>query len=267
MTASTLFDTPSGNSVVVALDHGLTLGAPDQFENPAETLDRVLAGNPDAVLVGPHFARQYSDTLGRAGVEVVLTADVVTWSTRPGRDDGSDIWTPAFDAAFLREFDPAGVKTVLVFGRDDAATFRRNVAYIGRLAEQLRGTGVPLVVEPVMWGERVPGELESNPEYVADALRMGWEYGADILKAPYTGDPETFGEIVDNTPVPVMVLGGPRTGTTYSLLEAVEGAIDAGARGLMIGRGIWQSENPARTVDALDRIVHEGAAAAEVWDR
>ncbi|PSP82280.1 fructose-1,6-bisphosphate aldolase [Halobacteriales archaeon QS_1_68_17] len=266
MTAHQLLDTPSGNSVVVALDHGLSLGAPDGFADPVETLDRVLDGGPDAVLVGPHFARHYRDRLRQADVDVALTADVVTWSTRPGRDDGTDLWTPAFDTEFMRELDPVGIKAVLVFGRDDTETFRRNVEYIGRLAEQLRDTGVPLIVEPVMWGERVPDQLETDPEYVADALRMGWEFGADVLKSPYTGSVDSFEEIVSNAPVPVMILGGPASGTTRSMLESVEGAMDAGARGLMIGRTIWKSDDPARTVAALNDIVHRGASVAEVWE-
>lgn len=263
---SQLLDTPSGNAVVVALDHGLGLGSPEGFDAPEETLDRVLKGDPDGVLVGPHFARHYRDRLRAADVDVVLTADVVTWSTSPGRDHGEDLWTPAFDPDFLRELDPVGVKTVLVFGRDDADTFRRNVEYIGELAERLRGTDIPLVVEPVMWGERIPDQLETDPEYVADALRMGWELGADILKAPYTGSVDSFEPIVSNAPVPVMILGGPASGTTRAMLESVEGAMDAGARGLMIGRTIWKSDDPARTVAALTQIVHEGASVSEVWD-
>lgn len=261
-----LLDTPSGNAVVVALDHGLSLGAPAGFEDPVATLDSVLAGEPDAVLVGPHFARQYEDRLAQAGVDVVVTADVVTWSTNPGRDDGEDLWTPAFDAEFLRELDPAGVKTVLVFGRDDNETFRRNVEYVGRLADELRGTGVPLVVEPTMWGGRIPDELETDAGYVADGLRMGWELGADILKAPYTGTVDSFEPIVSNSPVPVMILGGPASGTTREMLASVRGAVDAGASGLMIGRSIWKSDDPSRTVSALSRIVHEGASVDDVWD-
>lgn len=266
MSAHQLLDTPSGNAVVVALDHGLGLGAEDGFENPAATLDRVLAGEPDGVLVGPHFARRHSDRLARADVDLVLTADVVTWSTSPGRDDGTDIWTPAFDVELLSDLDPAGVKVVLVFGRDDAETFRRNVEYVGELAEELRGTDIPLVVEPVMWGNRVPDQLETDPEYVADALRMGWEFGADILKAPYTGSIDSFEEIVANAPVPVMILGGPASGSTRDMLASVEGAMDSGARGLMIGRTIWKADDPARTVEALNRIVHEGRSVEDVWD-
>lgn len=266
MSAHKLLDTPSGNAVVVALDHGLGLGASEGFENPAVTLDRVLEGDPDGVLVGPHFARRYSDRLDRSDVHVILTADVVTWSTSPGRDHDQDIWTPAFDAEHLLDLDPAGVKVVLVFGRDDTETFRRNVEYVAALAEELRGTDVPLVVEPVLWGNRIPDQLETEAGYVADALRMGWEYGADILKAPYTGDVGSFEEIVANAPVPVMILGGPATGSTRDMLESVEGAMEAGARGLMIGRTIWKSDNPERTVAALDEIVHDGRRVADVWD-
>jgi hypothetical protein len=33
----------------------------------------------------------------------------------------------------------------------------------------------------------------------------------------------------------------------------------------MIGRTIWKSEDPSRTVEALMKIVHEGASVEEVW--
>jgi len=266
MTTPQFLDTPSGNAVFVALDHGLSLGSPAGFETPEATLDEVLEGDPDGVLVGPHFARHYRGRLREADTDVVLTADVVTWSTSPGREHGEDVWTPAFDPEFLRELDPAGVKAVLVFGRDDVETFRRNLESIPELAEDLRETGIPLVVEPVMWGERIPDQLETDPEYVVDALRMGWELGADVLKAPYTGSVDSFEPIVSNAPVPVMILGGPASGTTREMLESVAGAMDAGARGLMIGRTVWKSDDPSRTIDALTEIVHEGASVSDAWN-
>jgi len=267
MSVHKLLETPSGNAVVVALDHGLSLGAPDGSKNPVETLDRVLEGGPDAVLVGPHFARRYSDRLDRADVDVVLTADVVTWSTSPGHDDGEDLWTPAFDVELLGN----STRSVSRSSSSSAATTTRRSAGTSNTstetAEDLRGTDIPLVVEPVMWGNRIPDQLETDAEYVADALRMGWEFSADIpQRRPYTGDVDSFEEIVTNAPVPVMILGGEATGTTRGMLESVEGAMDAGARGLMIGRTIWKSDDPARTVDALTDIVHDGATVNDVWD-
>lgn len=262
-----LLDTASGNAVVVALDHGLSLGAVEGFTDPEATLRDVLSADPDGVLVGPHFARRFSETLNGHDVDVIVTGDIVTDSTRPGYDDRTEVWEPAFDADLLLDLDPAGVKVVLVFGRDDKETFRRNVAHVPALAEELRGTDIPLVVEPVMWGTRIDGRFETDPEYVSRACRMAWEYGADVLKAPYTGDPETFGPIVDHAPVPAMILGGPASGTTRAMLADVAGAMNAGARGVMIGRSVWKSEDTCETVSALNRIVHDGASVAEVWDR
>lgn len=257
---------PQSRNVVVALDHGLSLGSVEGFTDPEATLRDVLEADPDGVLIGPHFARRFSGVLDEYGVNIVVTGDIVTNSTRPGYDDGVDMWEPAFDTDLLLEFDPDGVKVVLVFGRDDEETFRRNLGHIPALAEELRGTGVPLVVEPVMWGERIDERFETDPEYVAKACRMAWEFGADVLKAPYTGDRETFEPIVENAPVPLMILGGPASGTTRSMLSNVAGAMNAGARGVMIGRSIWKSEDTGETIDALNRIVHDGASVDDVWD-
>lgn len=63
-----------------------------------------------------------------------------------------------------------------------------------------------------------------------------------------------------------MILGGPAGGSTREMLASVEEATDADARGLMIGRRIWKSDDPARTVSALTGIVHDGRSVADVWD-
>lgn len=261
-----LFETASGNAVVVALDHGLGMGAVDGFENPEATLDAVLAGDPDGVLVGPAFARHYGDRIAEASVETLVTADVVTFSTRPGHDEGMDIWTRPFDVEELLAADPVGVKAVLVFGREDRRLFERNIDAIGELARELRGTGVPLIVEPVQWGSRVPDELATDHGYVADACRIAWEVGADVLKAPYTGEPERYADLVDNSPVPVTVLGGPASGSTRAMLGDIREAVDAGARGPVIGRSVWQSDDPAAVTRALGEIVRDGASVDEAWE-
>lgn len=261
-----LFDTDSGNAVVIALDHGLGMGAVEGFEDPDATLEAVLSGDPDGVLVGPAFARHYGDRIEDADVETLVTADVVTFSTRPGHDEGMDIWTQSFDVEELLALDPVGVKAVLVFGRDDRRLFERNIEAIGDLAAQLRGTGVPLIVEPVQWGRRVPDDLATDHDYVADACRIAWEVGADVLKAPYTGDPGRYADLVEHSPVPVTVLGGPASGSTEAMLGDIREAVDAGARGPVIGRSVWQTDDPAAVTRALGEIVHEGASVDAAWE-
>ncbi len=261
-----LFETESGNAVVIALDHGLGMGALEGFEDAGATLDAVLAGDPDGVLVGPHFARRYAERFDESDADLLVTGDVVTFSTRPGHDEGMDIWTQPFDVDELLELDPVGVKVVLVFGREDRDLFQRNIEAVADLAEKLRGTGVPLIVEPVQWGKRVPDALATDPDYAADACRMAWEIGADILKAPYTGDPDSFADLVEASPVPVTILGGPASGSTRAMLGDVASAVDCGARGPIIGRSVWQTPDPEPVVEALNGVVHEGKSVDKVWD-
>lgn len=261
-----LFETPSGNAVVVALDHGLSLGAVEGFKNPETTLQAVLDGQPDGVLVSAHFARHFGDVIADAGTDLLITIDCVTFSTKPGMDDGADIWTSILDRDLLYDLDPAGVKVVLVFGREDRDLFQRNISFVTEMAAELRGSSIPLIIEPVMWGRGIPEPRETDPEYVERASRMAWEYGADVLKVPYTGSPSSFEPVAANAPVPVMILGGPSGGGVRSTLEAVHGAVSAGARGLVIGRRIWQTEDPTAVITAMNGIVHEDKTVAEVWD-
>lgn len=123
----------------------------------------------------------------------------------------------------------------------------------------------PHIVETVTWGNEIPSRFETDPKYMANAARIRWELGADILKVPYTGGVESFKPIVDTAPVPFVILGGPSTRSVRALLDDVSGVMDAGARGLIVGRSIWQTEDPAAVVSALREIVHEEAAVDAVW--
>ena len=63
--------------------------------------------------------------------------------------------------------------------------------------------------------------------------------------------------------VPVLIAGGPPAKTQREVLEMVHGAMSAGAKGLMMGRKIWQSPNPPATASALMAIVRNGASVDE----
>jgi fructose-bisphosphate aldolase, class I len=70
--------------------------------------------------------------------------------------------------------------------------------------------------------------------------------------------------VVESATVPLLVLGGERMGDDRSVLELVHGATTAGAAGIVMGRNIWQSSDPARMVRALRAIIHDGASVADV---
>jgi DhnA family fructose-bisphosphate aldolase class Ia len=255
----------SGRAVIVAMDHSVGLGAVDGFEAPGETLRSVLDGRPDGILAGPHLIRHNEHLLADTGVDPLVSVDFAASSTVPGEDDGMEIQGRLFGVDTVVPKDPVAVKTLLVFGRRDGQLYTENKRYVAETCAQFRDRGIPVIVEPTFWGDLIPAARENEPELVADASRIAWELGADAVKCPYTGDPDTFGVMVERAPVPVLVLGGPATGDTPEVLREAQEAVEAGARGIVYGRKIWRSDDPAAVVSALNGIVHRGRSVAEVW--
>ena len=104
---------------------------------------------------------------------------------------------------------------------------------------------------------------EYDVKNVKHAARVGAELGSDIVKVPYTGSVETFAEVVNGCPVPVVIAGGPKMDSDEDIFKMVEGALKAGAAGLSIGRNAFQHQNPERMIQALCKMVHEGAGIEE----
>jgi DhnA family fructose-bisphosphate aldolase class Ia len=105
-------------------------------------------------------------------------------------------------------------------------------------------------------------EDEGDVAVVKHAARVGAELGADIIKCPYTGSAESFKEVVDGCPVPVVIAGGSKL-TDEETLKMIEGAMKAGAAGISMGRNAFQHESPSRFVKAAVAMVHEGASVED----
>lgn len=247
-----------GRSVVVAIDHGLHWGAYEGMEDPTATLDLVLGAEPDGVLASPPFLRRYRDRIADHGVDAIATLDMLYDSTLPGDQENAEIHSQVFSGDEAAEVADAA-KVALVFGREDPGVLQRNAEFVASAATECRDAGIPLVVEPTLWGARADDEFD--PEYLAHANRLAFELGADVLKSPYP--PERFEDIVDHAPQPVYIAGGPAADSDRAVLEMVHDACGAGALGVMFGRNIWQRDDPAAIVDALSAIVHEDATIDE----
>jgi len=63
--------------------------------------------------------------------------------------------------------------------------------------------------------------------------------------------------------VPVVIAGGPKTETDMEFLQMIEGAMQAGARGVAIGRNVFQHEDPVKMTMAIAAIVNKGKKAKE----
>jgi fructose-bisphosphate aldolase / 2-amino-3,7-dideoxy-D-threo-hept-6-ulosonate synthase len=135
----------------------------------------------------------------------------------------------------------------------------QDLGHVARLCDEW---GMPLIAMMYPRGAKVTSE--HDVEYVKHAARIGAELGADIVKTNYTGDIDSFREVVKGCPVPVVIAGGPRMETERELLEMVYDSIQAGGRGVAIGRNVFQSNDPTLLVSNISKIVHKGYTVDEV---
>jgi DhnA family fructose-bisphosphate aldolase class Ia len=119
---------------------------------------------------------------------------------------------------------------------------------------------MPLLVETVPGGFEAGPEMRT-PEKIAAAARIGVEMGADFIKTFFTT--ERFDVVTHNVPVPIVILGGEKAASERDLLESVKKAMDAGAKGVAIGRNIWQHAHPDRITAAIAAIVHGNATVEQ----
>jgi fructose-bisphosphate aldolase/2-amino-3,7-dideoxy-D-threo-hept-6-ulosonate synthase len=104
---------------------------------------------------------------------------------------------------------------------------------------------------------------EHAVEFVAHAARIGAELGADIIKTNYTGSIESFKQVTESCPAPVVIAGGPKCKSSQEVLQTTFDALKAGAAGLSIGRNVFQCDSPTAIAKALAAIVHENATVEQ----
>lgn len=107
-----------------------------------------------------------------------------------------------------------------------------------------------------------PYELEA----VKLGARAAAEIGADIIKTYYTGSKDGFFQVTDGCPIPVVILGGEKKGSTRDLFSMIEESLAAGGAGVAMGRNVWGYKKPELMVQAIRGLIHEGWSVDETLD-
>ncbi|NPB06172.1 MAG: class I fructose-bisphosphate aldolase family protein [Aquificae bacterium] len=242
----------TGRTIIVPMDHGVSSGPIEGIVNVKEAVDKVARGGANAVVLHKGMVRAGHRKSGRdIGLIVHLSAST-DWS--PRKNDKVLVCT-------VEEALRLGADAVSVHVNIGAEGEREMLRDLGAVAKACEEWQVPLLA--MVYGRGPKIENQYDPKVVAHCARVGAELGADIVKVPYTGDPESFRRAVEGSPVPVVIAGGPKMKSEREVLEMVYGAIQAGAAGLSIGRNVFQARDPERMVRAMALIVHEGKSVEE----
>lgn len=126
---------------------------------------------------------------------------------------------------------------------------------LGMVADECNEWNIPLIAMMYPRGENIKNPHEAS--VVSHAARIGAEAGADIVKTVYTGDVNSFKEVIKSCPVPVVIAGGPKSNTDTEILQMCKDAMKAGAIGVTFGRNIFQHPKPNEIIKALHSIIFE----------
>ena len=237
----------TGKTIIVPMDHGVSSGPMEGIVDIRACVDDVAEGGANAVVLHKGMVKAGHRGKGKdIGLIVHLSAST-DWA--PTKNE--KVLVCSVEEAIKLGAD--GVSIHVNVGADMEREMLRDFGFVSRVCEEW---GMPLLA--MVYG-RGKDMNQYDPKVVAHCARLGAELGADIVKVPYTGDVESFSYVVAGCPIPVVIAGGPKMKTEREVLEMVYGAIQAGAKGLSIGRNVFQAKNRVKMVRALYKIVHEGA--------
>jgi putative autoinducer-2 (AI-2) aldolase len=242
-----IFRPESGRTVMLAIDHGY-------FQGPTTGLERV---DLDIVPITP-----YADAL-------MLTRGMLR-STIPADHQGGIVMRASGGPSILKELSDERTAVDM----EDAA--RMNVhavavqVFVGGEHETQSVENMTRLVDagyrygvPVLGVTAVGKELTRDARYLGLATRICAELGAQVVKTYYCD--EGFDRVTAGCPVPIVMAGGKKL-AERDALEMAYRAIEEGAAGVDMGRNIFQSESPAAMIQAVARVVHDGAPPSEAHD-
>lgn len=248
---------PDGKSLIFAFDHGVEHGPgdfPGETVNPRKILEKVV-GEVDAVMMLPGMASLTSEVwVGKVPLIVKVTSKT---SLRP--EDARLLQSPFGWVEDAVALGAEAVAATVYWGSQYEHEMLKQWFSVKRAAEVY---GLPCLQLSYPRGPAIKNMYDV--EVVRYGVRAAIESGADLIKTYYTGSTETFRRVVEVAAgVPVLMSGGAKAETLLDFLRVVKSVMDAGAQGVVVGRNIFQHENPRGAARAIAAVVHEGLEPEE----
>lgn len=235
----------TGRTVIAPMDHGVSNGPMKGIIDIDKTVESISQGGADAILMHKGIVEQGHRGYGKdIGLIVHLSA-----STSLAPNPNNKVIVTSVEKAIQLGADAVSVHVNL-----GSETESEMLQELGEISETCSYWGIPLLAMMYPRGQKV--ENEHDVELVKHAARVGSELGVDIVKTNYTGDPDSFKEVVEGALVPVVIAGGPKVDTDEELLQMVKESIEVGGAGVAFGRNLFQAENPGKITKAISEVVH-----------
>ena len=233
-----IFNARSGNTVMLAVDHGY-------FQGPTTGLERI---DIDILPLVP-----YADTLMLTrGILRSLVPPSMTTPIVLRVSGGSSILKELSNeeiAVGIEESIRLNVCAMAVQVFVGAEYEKQSIINMTRLVDMGNRYGIPTLAVTA-----VGKDMARDARYFRLATRLCAELGAHYIKTYYIE--EDFETVTSCCPVPIVIAGGKKI-PELDALKMASNAIQQGANGVDMGRNIFQSESPTSMIQAVAAVVHE----------
>ncbi len=249
-----IIDQADGRSYIVAADHAFLMGPAGGTYNLSKTLDQVMKGAPDGILISKGRARMLAGLFeGPGAPAMIIRGDWVS---------GPRLLSAELPLGLMDKFLAATAGEALSLGAEAVMVYflasytpdfeHRCYAQAAAAVRRCEAAGLPLIIEPLPGNPFV--EDEEKNRVIIEAAHILESLGASALKVPYIND-EGLQRLVESVSIPVWVLGGNKE-EAETVYRRVAGFLSLGARGIVFGRNVIQADRPDEISRNLRKIVH-----------
>ncbi len=243
-----MFNPKSGNTVMLAFDHGYFMG-------PTEGLERIdlvippLMPYVDVLMCTKNIMRTCipPETTKAKCLRATHDTSVLFDDLSVGGGISCDV-----ENALRMNADCVAIQTFI-----GTAGEARSLDLLCRTSDEATRYGLP-----TLGVVAVGKEMARTERFFLLATRMLAENGANIVKSYYC---EGFEHVAAACPVPIVIAGGKKL-PELDALEMAYRAINEGAHGVDMGRNIFQSDCPTGMAKAIGMVVHEGYTAKQAYE-
>lgn len=245
---SRIIDPEKGKTFIVPLDDGLLDGPFGGLHNMDRLMQDIIRAKPNAIL-GFRYIYNYVDLLKKVNIGII---ENLTASSSLGDYNDKRIIASVKDAV------KRGADAVAVHVNIGSKHEPRMLENLGRIVSEAEELGIPVLALMYPRGENI--NEEDNERYskaVAHAVRIGAEFGVEIIKTQFTGNVESFKFVIESSKkVTIVIAGGPRV-PDREILNNIHMAIRAGAIGAVVGRNTFNNENPYKFIQAAKYVIFD----------
>jgi len=231
-----IFNPVSGNTVMLAFDHGYLMGPTSGLERMDLTIVPLIE-HADCIMCTRGALRTIVPPT--AGKPVSLRYS-----------SGTTVLTELNDECLMDIEEAVRLNAsllavmVAVGDRFEATTIRN----LTRAVDLGTRYGIP-----TLGVTAVGKDMARDARYLSMASRVCAENGAHVVKTYYC---EGFEQVTSTCPVPIVLAGGKKLPELDALTMAYN-AIDQGANGVDMGRNIFQAGDPIAMIQAVKAVVHD----------